>query len=1108
MTQLMSRVFNTALSEIPLILRDEIFGEAPEFIFGSPKIIFYIELVFLVLLLIYGAKLLLRSKAQESMQMMFENLPSRIGVVNFGGRVLFSHVPHGDSITTFLQKTEHISKLPEEIKEPFAKAIKETFETENKVELNYNFEGRRRHASFVLLPRKNPFHAKTVMWVSSDTELERKQQDTEFMFQNVLDNLPCSVFVKDIDNDFRYIVANKFYAKQINHNAEDIVGKKVHDILPAVDAEQSVALDNAAMLNGASEGVIKFTNRAGIVHYVKDFRKILVMPDGKTILLGVNADITELTKQQQQLEISNGILQKILDNLPAMISVKDSANDFRYIIWNKTAERITGISAAEALGKNDAELPWHDSAESLRKQDIEAGSGETIKLARRINSNGNKYDMQVLVTSIKQTQNVDPMIIFMGMDVTEEKRLEAERVELMENLKLYTERARLLNTWLEDALLDVSDDFVFRKMLKTVEEKMGADDVHIFQIDYDRKTFVPKNDWSFKVPDYLMAGPVPVFDENTPWYQKLLNHEILEVAELTDQNVQDIFYGEHSENTAKNRLSSLYLIGIWNNHQLWGCLVSTFKTPKIVLSNFEQRIFESATHIVEILLERRENRNKQSRAEYERQLIMDSIKVPIMLFDPDLKLVFCNNAAMKVSSNPSEEIYQHDCWDSFCGEPCRPANCPVEKCKLDGKEHSKDLHIRGRDYILYAYPIYIEGKLINIIKTMHDVTEFNEAQKQLSAALLDAQNANKAKNFFLATISHELRTPLNSVIGFSELLQKKDLPKRERQEYLQSINLAGNSLLNLINDVLDLSKNEAGQVVLSNKPTDVRRILKEIYAIFQHRIQKKNLEFILDCPHDLPLLKIDNLRLRQIALNLTGNAVKFTQKGEIKIGVMFKRNNEQTGVLTINVCDTGVGIKSDALEKIFQPFVQQDAVRDSSNGHGTGLGLTICKSLAKIMGGNIRVESEEHKGSCFTLELLDVEYSKRIPTAELPKPKLKVLKPLEILIVDDVPMNLKVLSTMLTSLGMTVVSATSGKEALEILESQIPDLILTDFWMPEMNGEELSRHIRENPKTAHLKIVAVTADTENQDNFSQEYFESVLLKPVTLEKLGNLLSEL
>lgn len=396
-----------------------------------------------------------------------------------------------------------------------------------------------------------------------------------------------------------------------------------------------------------------------------------------------------------------------------------------------------------------------------------------------------------------------------------------------------------------------------------------------------------------------------------------------------------------------------------------------------------------------------------------------------------------------------------------------------------------------------------------------DITALMETQAKLAGsrqdlleALQQAQEANKAKSYFLATMSHEIRTPLNAVIGFSELLKTGNLPQKEQDEYLNAINLAGNSLLSLINDVLDLSKLEAEQTVITPRPTDTVRLLDEIRTVFLYKVQQKKLFFHTSYSSGIPLLKLDNLRLRQILLNLIGNAVKFTEQGGVTLTADFRQNGDSGGgTLTIRVEDTGIGITPEAQKRIFEPFVQGDAVRDTHAYSGTGLGLTISLRLAERMGGRILLESEAGRGSCFTLVLKHVEPAEpetdeAETTAAPPHPELRRNR---ILLVDDVPMNLKVLQAMLRKLGVESECALSGEEALDILRKD-PNFtrILTDLWMPGMGGAELARKIHENPATADLPVVVVTADTQMPEE-KMRVFQGVIQKPISRESLLKIL---
>jgi len=382
-----------------------------------------------------------------------------------------------------------------------------------------------------------------------------------------------------------------------------------------------------------------------------------------------------------------------------------------------------------------------------------------------------------------------------------------------------------------------------------------------------------------------------------------------------------------------------------------------------------------------------------------------------------------------------------------------------------------------------------------------DVTELNNAIKS-------AESAAKAKSLFLATMSHEIRTPLNAILGFSQLLQDTSLPPAEAAEYLRSIHYAGNALLSLINDILDLSKLDADQMIIQPEPINLRELLFELEAVFTAKAKTQGIELVTSVPDDLPILNLDERRLRQVLLNIIGNAVKFTKQGSVSVSLTFFKLNDKRAALTIRVADTGCGISKESLSKIFEPFVQdKSSYRGIRTENGTGLGLSIAKRLIDCMKGSLTVDSTLGKGSVFTILLPDIEICDDARLAQdehSAAGKLDLTR--KILVVDDVPLNVKVLCAMLRKMGFDPVSASSGAKALELMKTTKPDIALLDLWMPEMNGMELATAIRANPDWADIKIFAVTADTENALNFNVNLFDAIVMKPVTQESLLKVLS--
>ena len=443
------------------------------------------------------------------------------------------------------------------------------------------------------------------------------------------------------------------------------------------------------------------------------------------------------------------------------------------------------------------------------------------------------------------------------------------------------------------------------------------------------------------------------------------------------------------------------------------------------------------------------------------------------LFEPDLAKTF---------HNMDEEV---------AGNLGEVATHVIDVPTHDGKGVAQISHIAFRD---------AAGRLL-IFGCSIDVTELHDAIKA-------AESAAKAKSLFLATMSHEIRTPLNAILGFSQLLQDESLPPAEASEYLRSIHYAGNALLSLINDILDLSKLDADQMIIQPEPVNLRELLFELEAVFTAKAKTQGIELITNVPDDLPILNLDERRLRQILLNIIGNAVKFTKQGSVSVSLTFFKLNEKRAALTIRIADTGCGISKESLSKIFDPFVQdKSSYRGIRAETGTGLGLSIAKRLVDCMKGSLTVDSTVGKGSVFTILLPDIEICDK---NEVQQDKQAVSDKLDltrkILVVDDVPLNVKVLCAMLRKMGFDPVSAPSGAKALELLKTMKPDIALLDLWMPEMNGMELASAIRANPEWKDIRIYAVTADTENGSNFNMSLFDGIVMKPVTQESLQKILA--
>ena len=388
--------------------------------------------------------------------------------------------------------------------------------------------------------------------------------------------------------------------------------------------------------------------------------------------------------------------------------------------------------------------------------------------------------------------------------------------------------------------------------------------------------------------------------------------------------------------------------------------------------------------------------------------------------------------------------------------------------------------------------------------------------KKLERALERAREAEKARSMFFSIVSHDIRTPLNAILGYSELLQQGMDSEAERNEALKAIRASGTTLMQLVNDVLDFAKMDAGKMTLHPVPMRLGRLTEDVFASFRLVAAKKGIELV-NRAVGVPTVVLDDHRVRQILFNLIGNAVKFTERGAVTVAASYDGSN-----LELSVADTGCGIAPDMLSHILEPFFQvHDPSRTAYHEVGTGLGLPICRRLVEMMGGKLHVESEQGKGSTFRITLPEVKVAGggltggtngAAGTGDSPQvspaaPVSPVKMPSRVLIVDDSPVNRSVLKAFLKKAGVVSIDqACDGYEALAALEAAAKasdpyDIVFSDLWMPNMNGLELIDKLRGDSRFGSLPVFAVTADTECKSDARARLFTGILMKPLTYDKL-------
>ncbi|HEY9168342.1 MAG TPA: CHASE domain-containing protein [Lutibacter sp.] len=404
-----------------------------------------------------------------------------------------------------------------------------------------------------------------------------------------------------------------------------------------------------------------------------------------------------------------------------------------------------------------------------------------------------------------------------------------------------------------------------------------------------------------------------------------------------------------------------------------------------------------------------------------------------------------------------------------------------------------------------------KGKPYQYVVIRTDITNRILIEEALIKSKEEADSANRAKSEFLANMSHEIRTPMNAVIGFSELLYNSVEGEKQRSQ-IKSIRNSGKTLLKIINDILDLSKIESGKLTLQKEVVNIHRLAKDMKMVFEHKTTEKNISFYIETESQIPAgLMLDETRIRQILFNLLGNAVKFTENGQVILILDKKDKASNTIDLIIKVEDTGIGISKVHQAEIFDAFNQPESQMNSKYG-GTGLGLPITKRLTEIMGGKISVSSKPGKGSVFTVYLPDVEIV-ALENSNSDKitfdPTSVIFKEAKVLIVDNNKDNRNLIIDTFENSPLTIFEAENGEEAVKIATKNLPDLILMDIRMPVMDGYEAINILKNQKSTKSIPIIAISASIKIHSKTSElkKIFDDLLMKPIDLGDLTQLLKK-
>ncbi|MCP5283021.1 MAG: response regulator [Rhodoferax sp.] len=574
-------------------------------------------------------------------------------------------------------------------------------------------------------------------------------------------------------------------------------------------------------------------------------------------------------------------------------------------------------------------------------------------------------------------------------------------------------------------------------------------------------------------------------------------------------------------------------VPVWQDGQQWGMVELRFEPlraagwrghlqdPSLKLAGF---VFALSALLFYFYLKRMLQALDPSRAVPQRvRAAYDTLTEGLVVLDQQGKMVLANKSTALMFGVPESRLVGRSpstfAWHDSDDSPVPAADLPWQRALAD-KQPQRDVHLKvsstdGSRYSLRANcsPILDDrGGIQALVISFQDVTELEQRGAALQVAKEQADAANEAKSQFLANMSHEIRTPMNAILGFTQVLRRSGLRQSgEASKHLDIIHSSGKHLLNLINDILDLSKVEAGRLEAEHVPFAPHQVAHEVVQTLTERASEKGLALQLEFPEPLPAtIDGDPARLRQILTNLIGNAIKFTEAGGVRIVSRLLRDGAQVRY-AIDVIDSGIGIPADKVESVFEPFVQAESSTTRRFG-GTGLGLTISRGFARAMGGDITASSVYGQGTTFSLwmdaghpaadAMLAPDQLARQAQAPAAVTSTRwVFEPRHVLVVDDGVENRQLVRVLLEEVGLRVSEADNGQVALDRIAAEPFDLVLMDMQMPVMDGQTATRLLRERGCT--LPIIALTANA--MKGFEKELdaagFSGYQTKPIDVDAL-------
>ena len=944
----------------------------------------------------------------------------------------------------------------------------------------------------------------TVRNISLRKESEENLKQSHQTYKGILDNLNEAVYIQDKEGKFLFV--NKTAEKLYGYPFDYFIGK-TPEFLSA--SEKNNLAEVAEKVNKAFEGEPGLFRFWGKKSNGKIFPKeVSVTPGvyfGQKAVIAVARDVSENERIKSDLLESEKRYKTLVETSQDGISMMDLNGVIHYI--NQRKASMLGYEKPEDLiGLNAFDMLTKESANEIREKMpalLERGSASNI-IAEVMRKDGTIFVAEFNVSVIKDSKGNSQFIMDTIRDITERKRMDDDIA--------YKSKIHSILTNLGAKFINISPKNVEKEIsnaLAEIGQFSGVDRAYVFSYDFPKNEHNLIYEWSLDNARSISSNQKQNYPNilTIKWVEQHRKGKIVHLPNVERSNLSN----ELLQILSQQHVKSLISIPLINEGECWGFVgfdsVEQYKewneAEISLLKLFAELIVNvHAKSVFENNLKKAKDTAEQKQMEIRN--IIDVSPVGIVLVDTSGKVIDVNSSAVRMLGSPSVEATKK--INLFETKPLIEIGFTddLRKC-IQNKEivynEKKYISVWGKEIFVkyYLSPIEIKGKTESVVINIEDITETKENEQKLIYLKEKAEESDRLKTAFLSNMSHEIRTPMNAICGFSNLLLNPSVTDDEREEFVEIININSQQLLSIINDIIDVSRIEAGQVSISKVNFSVNDLLNELHSIFSQTIKVKGLQ--LTCTFGLPNFESqifsDELKVKQILNNLIYNAIKFTEKGNIEVGYTLKDN-----FMRFYVKDTGIGINPEHFERIFERFQQiEDATTESRRG--TGLGLPICKAMVELLGGKIWLESTLGAGSTF---YFTIPYAKsKEPTPQVAEPETQTYSwhNRTILIAEDDTTNYMYLRELLSKTKATVFRAKTGQEVVDACTSTHFDVILMDIKMPEMDGLEATKILRE--KGLDIPIIAQTAYafSEDKERVLEGGCNDYISKPIRQRELLN-----